>query len=110
MHPISYVVFLVNSVQVIQADRHNREYDRLSKDACGYNTETVSAGLYKDIASKKPLVTLLEGTEPDVRDYHGSFAADVAAAYYKVSSPGAFGAWINGHSIGQWTSCPEEVR
>lgn len=85
VHPISYNEDLVSFVQETQAKRHKRKFDRVAKLACGYDTETVGPGLYKDIALQNLLESLLEETEPDVREYSASLAADVAAAYYQVN-------------------------
>lgn len=84
IHPISYNEFLIDFVQEVQAKRHKRKFDRVALEACGVSTETAVPGAYKEILLKKLLDALLEGTEPDVREYSASLAADVAAAYYKV--------------------------
>lgn len=84
VHPISYNEDLVNSVQETQGQRHKRKFDRVAEKACGHNTETVQKGLYEQIPLKCLLDSLLKETEPDVREYSASLAADVAAAYYQV--------------------------
>lgn len=83
-HPINYNEDLVSFVQQTQARRHKRKFDRVAKKACGYDIETVSKGLHDDVPLKDLLDSLLQGTEPDVREYSASLAADVAAAYYEV--------------------------
>lgn len=86
VHPISYNDFLVNSVQKTQASRHKRDFDRAALGACTLDTNTVKEGKY-EVPLKKLLDSLLKVTEPNVRDYSASLAADVAAAYYQVTLP-----------------------
>lgn len=83
IHPITYNDYLTDSVQEIQAARHDRAFDILSKESCGYTSESVD----KDevTVDLEDLLTILkDGTRPNVEDYSVSLAADVAAAYYKV--------------------------
>lgn len=84
VHPISYNEELVDSAQETQAQRHKRKFDRAAETACGYNTDTVQKGPYEKIPLKCLLDSLLQETEPDVREYAASLAADVAEAYYEV--------------------------
>lgn len=86
IHPISYNEYLTESVQKIQAARHKRKFDRAAVLACGYDTVTAEREEYldEDIQLKTLLDSLLAATQPDVREYSASLAADVAAAYYKV--------------------------
>lgn len=84
VHPISYNEDLVSFVQRTQAQRHKRKFDRVAEKACGCSTETVQKGSYEKINLKCLLDSLLQETEPDVREYSASLAADVAAAYYQV--------------------------
>lgn len=87
VHPITYNEFLVDFVQETQAKRHKRNFDRIALAACKYNTKTaVKATAYDNIGLHGLLTALLKGTEPNVREYSASLAADVAAAYYKVCS------------------------
>lgn len=84
VHPISYNEDLINFVQKTQAQRHKRKFDRVAEKACGLSTDTVQEGSYDKIKLKCLLDSLLQETEPDVREYSASLAADVAAAYYQV--------------------------
>lgn len=85
VHPISYNDYLVSSVQQIQSERHKRKFDLTALAACGHDTKTaVPENMYDDMLLKSLLDSLLEATNPDVREYSASLAADVAAAYYKV--------------------------
>lgn len=85
VHPISYNEDLVNFVQKTQAERHKRKFDRVAMEACNYDTNTITTGaLYDEVPLGRLLHSLLEETEPDVREYSASLAADVAAAYYEV--------------------------
>lgn len=85
VHPISYNEYLVDFVQEIQAKRHKRKFDRAALTIVKVDTNTVSCGDYDKVALKSLLGTLLCETEPNVREYSASLAADVAAAYYKVT-------------------------
>lgn len=85
VHPISYNEYLVDFVQEIQAKRHKRKFDRAAKAIVGVDTDTVKTTLYDNIKLHSLLHTLLKETQPNVREYSASLAADVAAAYYKVS-------------------------
>ncbi|KAJ4420663.1 hypothetical protein N0V82_004229 [Gnomoniopsis sp. IMI 355080] len=85
VYPISYNEGLVSFVQETQAKRHKRKFDRVAKKACSFDTNTVDSCLYEDIPLQELLDSLLEETEPDVREYSASLAADVAAAYYQIA-------------------------
>lgn len=85
VHPISYNDYLVSSVQDIQSRRHKRKFDRVAKAACNFDTTTALPGVSHPVHLKLLLDKLLEATDPDVREYSASLAADVAAAYYKAS-------------------------
>ncbi|KAJ4393762.1 hypothetical protein N0V93_002977 [Gnomoniopsis smithogilvyi] len=84
VHPISYNEDLVSFVQETQAQRHKRKFDRVALKACGKDTD--SAPIMQDkVPLKELLDSLLAETEPDVREYSASLAADVAAAYYQIA-------------------------
>ena len=85
IHPITYNDYLTDSVQKIQMERHSRKFDRLALQACGYSEETATQDAYNSVKLRTLLRILKDGTGPDVEDYSGSLAADVAAAYYKVT-------------------------
>jgi hypothetical protein len=89
IHPITYNNDLIEKVQNIQRDRHNRAFDTLSEQASKYTAQT---------APKAPtafylgpiLQALKTGTTPNVEEYSISLAADVAAAYYKVNPTSSY--------------------
>lgn len=85
IHPITYNEDLTEAVQKIQGDRHKRKFDRASFKSCGYDTENSDVGEC-DILLSGLLKSLLTVTAPNPKEYAASLAADVAAAYYKVSS------------------------
>lgn len=87
IHPITYDDYLTDNVQKIQGERHDRAFDRLALESCGYTEK--SLGKVRIMSVEKEVVqTLLSnlknGTRPNVEDYSVSLAADVAVAYYKV--------------------------
>ncbi|KAI1469611.1 P-loop containing nucleoside triphosphate hydrolase protein [Daldinia caldariorum] len=84
IHPITYNDYLTKTVQDIQTERHDRNFDTLSEEACGYTTETAPAQA-TTVALHKLLTHLQVGTRPNVEEYSASLAADVAAAYYQVA-------------------------
>ncbi|KAI1764614.1 P-loop containing nucleoside triphosphate hydrolase protein [Hypoxylon sp. FL1150] len=84
IHPITYNDYLTISVQDIQTKRHDRHFDALSEQGCGFDSEsapTSHVGLYL----QNLLLLLKKGTRPNVEEYSASLAADVAAAYYQVA-------------------------
>ncbi|OTA68113.1 hypothetical protein K449DRAFT_364709 [Hypoxylon sp. EC38] len=83
IHPITYNDYLTDTVQEIQTRRHNRKFDQLSFDACGYTSESASEDSEIDLAEL--LSALKQGTQPNVEEYSASLAADVAAAYYQIA-------------------------
>lgn len=85
VHPISYNESLIDHVQETQAERHKRKFDRVTQEVCGFTSDTVQPGTRKEVLVQGLLDSLLEGTEPNVREYSASLSADFAAAYYKVS-------------------------
>ncbi|OTB09886.1 hypothetical protein K445DRAFT_323530 [Daldinia sp. EC12] len=84
IHPITYNDYLTETVQHIQTKRHDRKFDNLSKEACGYTTKTAAAQA-TTVALRELLIHLQRGTRPNVEEYSASLAADVAAAYYQVA-------------------------
>ncbi|KUI69921.1 Interferon-induced GTP-binding protein Mx1 [Cytospora mali] len=84
IHPITYNEFLTDTVHKIQAARHKRNFYAVSREACGFDTETAVLE-ENDIPLLCLLRALLTATEPDPREYAASLCADVAAAYYKVA-------------------------
>ncbi|KAI0110612.1 P-loop containing nucleoside triphosphate hydrolase protein [Hypoxylon sp. NC0597] len=83
IHPITYNDYLTDTVQNIQTERHDRKFDELSLDACGYTSESAPADARLNVA--KLLSALKLGTRPNVEEYSASLAADVAAAYYQIA-------------------------
>lgn len=86
IHPITYNDYLTDTVQDIQTKRHDRRFDELSREACGYTSEDAPDS-EDDIDIKHILSTLKVETRPNVEEYSASLAADVATAYYQVSDP-----------------------
>ncbi|KAH7407648.1 P-loop containing nucleoside triphosphate hydrolase protein [Cadophora sp. MPI-SDFR-AT-0126] len=86
IHPITYNDSLTETVQKIQGARHDRAFDALSEEGCGYTSEDVATNEDIDLATVINALRLLrDGTRPNVEEYSVSLAADVAAAYYKVA-------------------------
>lgn len=89
IHPITYNDYLTDSVEKIQGERHDRAFDRLALDSCGYTEDSLGKARVGSM-NMETVVSLLRdlknGTLPNVRDYSVSLAADVAAAYYKVGN------------------------
>ncbi|KAI8963162.1 P-loop containing nucleoside triphosphate hydrolase protein [Daldinia sp. FL1419] len=83
IHPITYNDYLTETVQEIQTERHDREFDKLSLQACKYTTKTAPEQANINLCNL--LLHLQKGTRPDVEEYSSSLAADVAAAYYQVA-------------------------
>ncbi|PVH84492.1 dynamin family protein [Cadophora sp. DSE1049] len=84
IHPITYNDYLTETVQDIQGRRHDRKFDAIAKEACGYTVKSAPKNV-EDVALRHLLTMLQDGTRPDVEEYSVSLAADVAAAYYKVA-------------------------
>ncbi|KAI1407196.1 hypothetical protein F5Y13DRAFT_195607 [Hypoxylon sp. FL1857] len=87
-HPITYNNYLTETVQDIQAERHNRKFDELSLSGCGYTSQSApdaKMDIDDDLDPKERLSTLKKETQPDVEEYSASLAADVVAAYYQVA-------------------------
>ncbi|KAK6853199.1 hypothetical protein PG995_010011 [Apiospora arundinis] len=84
IHPITYNDYLTDTVQEIQADRHSRNFDRITLKVIGETQDEMQDGL-QEVELRKLLFALEEGTQPDVKKYSASLAADVAAAYYTVA-------------------------
>ena len=84
VHPITYNDYLVTTVQKIQSDRHDAEFDKLSVKICSVTAESAEAGKVYSTDLNKVLGYLRTGTRPNVEEYSASLAADVAAAYYEV--------------------------
>ncbi|KAI0595454.1 P-loop containing nucleoside triphosphate hydrolase protein [Biscogniauxia sp. FL1348] len=84
VHPITYNDYLTQKVQVIQTMRHKRKFDALSLKACNFTAETVTGTLSAETISTL-LITLRQGTCPNVEEYSASLASDVSEAYYQVA-------------------------
>ncbi|KAL5324278.1 hypothetical protein ACEPPN_008823 [Leptodophora sp. 'Broadleaf-Isolate-01'] len=86
IHPITYNDYLTEAVQKIQGDRHDRAFDVLSLEGCGYTSESPRTSKDVSLATLLHTLRLLkDGTRPNVEEYSVSLAADVAAAYYQVA-------------------------
>lgn len=85
IHPITYNDYLTETVQKIQTERHDRRFDEISEEVCGYISKT--APTCAEVNLNQILTSLKVDTRPDVEEYSASLAADVAAAYYLVSNP-----------------------
>ncbi|KAG4442264.1 hypothetical protein IFR05_002255 [Cadophora sp. M221] len=86
IHPITYNDYITEAVQKIQDDRHDRAFDILSLEGCGYTSESPRISSNVSLATLFQTLRLLkDGTRPNVEEYSVSLAADVAAAYYQVS-------------------------
>lgn len=83
VHPITYNEYLTETMRQTQDDRHKRKFDAKALEMCDYDTETASARNETSVFLRPLLQSLLEATKPSNAD---SLAADVTAAYYKVSS------------------------
>ncbi|RYP16735.1 hypothetical protein DL765_004971 [Monosporascus sp. GIB2] len=83
VHPITYNDWLVRIVQEVQEERHNRNFDLLSRQLCAATVETAPES--EPVNLKHLLEGLRAGTKPDVEEYSSSLAVDVAAAYYEVA-------------------------
>jgi hypothetical protein len=88
IHPITYNDYLTETVQKIQGARHDRAFDRMSRECSGIDSKTVSPGTssrFSEAQLKTYFQILKDGTRPNVEEYSVSLAADVAAAYYQVA-------------------------
>lgn len=91
IHPITYNDYLTEHVQKIQGARHDRAFDALSTNACGYTAQSEATATSVALSILlSTLRVLKDGTRPNVEEYSVSLAADVAAAYYKVPDPRYF--------------------
>lgn len=84
IHPITYNDYLTETVQEIQTNRHKRKFDQVSRGVVTVDTTTVNSKAYHDVPLRNLLLSLLQATTPDVREYSASLCADVAEAYYTV--------------------------
>ncbi|KAI0883014.1 P-loop containing nucleoside triphosphate hydrolase protein [Annulohypoxylon maeteangense] len=84
IHPITYNDYLTETVQQIQTERHDRNFDDISFAMCQYTSGTAPA-LPVSVALSQLLNALKKGTRPDVEKDTASLAADVAEAYYQVA-------------------------
>jgi hypothetical protein len=85
IHPITYDNYLTETVQQIQGERHDRAFDDMCQKICGFTPNKSTVENLTNMSLRKLLQTLKDGTRPNVEEYSVSLAADVAAAYYKVS-------------------------
>jgi hypothetical protein len=86
IHPITYNDYLTSKVQNIQSDRHDRAFDDICLENCGFTLTKKNVQALTERSVEKLLWALKDGTRPDVEKYSVSLAADVAAAYYKVGA------------------------
>jgi hypothetical protein len=86
IHPITYNDYLTSKVQQIQINRHDRAFDGICLSICDFTLENAHVEDMGDEELKHLLLALKDGTGPDVEKYSVSLAADVAAAYYKVTA------------------------
>ncbi|KAI1443026.1 P-loop containing nucleoside triphosphate hydrolase protein [Annulohypoxylon stygium] len=84
IHPITYNDYLTQTVQRIQTERHDRNFDAISIEQTKYKSETAPVQPVQ-VNLRSLLWALKTGTRPDVEEYSASLAADVAAAYYEVA-------------------------
>lgn len=85
IHPITYNQYLTETVQAVQVERHHRKFDRISYENCKYDTQSAPDQTIT-VYLRSLLISLRQGTEPNVENYSACLAADVAQAYYKVNS------------------------
>lgn len=85
VHPITYNDWLVEKVQEIQTKRHETTFDKFCLSYCQHTADTAEDATYS-IHLRNLLEGLRQGTRPNVEEYSASLAADVAAAYYQVTT------------------------